>query len=508
MAANASIVELLLRGDPGERARIRHQSEAENTARLAQAQASEAAAREHDALTEKHQLEADAFRQAQADNQVRSDAFVHVGGNPNLMDKYIRANASAHGYEAWRMDDAKYREQTAKTSKEEFEHTLKVHKAMAESAAYLDGLPDADLQPQYDQWRTSVQKLDPTIQLPEKIDRMGLKRINGMLNYVGENLAAQKEQSTIAETQGRTATAAQKALEEQRAAFAAAVSADPTTEGLARATELYPTVAAKFPKAPGGWMAAVGRGTVPVKDRVRMDQDSLTLAGTDVRGITALDQEKLALEKGKEDEAARHNKTTEGLTSRGQDMTDSRARELADIARNSNKMEASAVKDVGELQNGINQIEVLRDAIKKGHGKMGPIAGLANAPVLGHLATAMGYTDPAKLKAKLDLVKQSIGKALEGGVLRKEDEAKYMAILPNMYDPLDVAYSKIEMLESKLRSDMKTALATNAAAGRRVPDMPGAHDMKPSSPGSGHSGDENIEKLKKQFPGATITRVP
>lgn len=31
---------------------------------------------------------------------------------------------------------------------------------------------------------------------------------------------------------------------------------------------------------------------------------------------------------------------------------------------------------------------------------------------------------------------------------------------------------------------------------------------KPSSPGSGHSGDENIEKLQKQFPGATITRVP
>ena len=42
-----------------------------------------------------------------------------------------------------------------------------------------------------------------------------------------------------------------------------------------------------------------------------------------------------------------------------------------------------------------------------------------------------------------------------------------------MYDPADVAMSKIAMLETKLKSDLKTFIDTNSAAGRRVPDMPG-----------------------------------
>ena len=44
-------------------------------------------------------------------------------------------------------------------------------------------------------------------------------------------------------------------------------------------------------------------------------------------------------------------------------------------------------------------------------------------------------------------VKQVIGKSLEGGVLRREDEYKYVKILPTIQDPPDVAKAKIHPVQ-------------------------------------------------------------
>jgi hypothetical protein len=61
-------------------------------------------------------------------------------------------------------------------------------------------------------------------------------------------------------------------------------------------------------------------------------------------------------------------------------------------------------------------------------------------------ATGIGMA-PKKRQAAIDLAKQIIGKTLEEGVLRKEDEYKYTKILPTMSDPEEVAQSKIDGLE-------------------------------------------------------------
>jgi hypothetical protein len=53
-------------------------------------------------------------------------------------------------------------------------------------------------------------------------------------------------------------------------------------------------------------------------------------------------------------------------------------------------------------------------------------------------------------QAVIDRVKQVIGKALEGGVLRKEDEYKYTKILPTIQDTPEVAKVKLDGLKDAL----------------------------------------------------------
>jgi len=55
-----------------------------------------------------------------------------------------------------------------------------------------------------------------------------------------------------------------------------------------------------------------------------------------------------------------------------------------------------------------------------------------------------------KAQASIDRVKQVIGKALEGGVLRKEDEEKYKKILPTIADSPGIIEFKIKELEHDL----------------------------------------------------------
>lgn len=59
--------------------------------------------------------------------------------------------------------------------------------------------------------------------------------------------------------------------------------------------------------------------------------------------------------------------------------------------------------------------------------------------------------DAKKKQALIDRVKQVIGKALEGGVLRKEDEVKYEKILPTVGDPNDLVLSKLAGLGDAIK---------------------------------------------------------
>jgi len=78
--------------------------------------------------------------------------------------------------------------------------------------------------------------------------------------------------------------------------------------------------------------------------------------------------------------------------------------------------------------------------------------------------TGLGADSKAR-QATIDRVKQVIGKALEEGVLRKEDEYKYEKILPTIGDPPTVAAAKLEGLWNAIQLRRRTTLDSLADAG-------------------------------------------
>lgn len=74
-------------------------------------------------------------------------------------------------------------------------------------------------------------------------------------------------------------------------------------------------------------------------------------------------------------------------------------------------------------------------------------------------------SDAKQRQGTIDRVKQVIGKALEGGVLRKEDEYKYAKILPTIGDPPEVAKSKLAELRKALTQRRQTFVESLGDAG-------------------------------------------
>jgi hypothetical protein len=70
--------------------------------------------------------------------------------------------------------------------------------------------------------------------------------------------------------------------------------------------------------------------------------------------------------------------------------------------------------------------------------------------------------------ADSDKIRQILGKALEEGVLREGDWAKYQKILPNVWDTEKTAKYKAREMSRNLRSDFGTKLRTFGEAGYDV----------------------------------------
>lgn len=87
-------------------------------------------------------------------------------------------------------------------------------------------------------------------------------------------------------------------------------------------------------------------------------------------------------------------------------------------------------------------------------------------PALGKIRTINPYDkDAQKANTTIFLVKQIIGKGLEGGVLRKEDEYKYEKILPKLTDTPSTVEAKIQLLEQVLQEKYDTYISGYQQAG-------------------------------------------
>jgi len=119
----------------------------------------------------------------------------------------------------------------------------------------------------------------------------------------------------------------------------------------------------------------------------------------------------------------------------------------------------TAIKEITEKEIALENIKNLSDSIIANKQYIGPISGLQ----------ALNPWSPAKkVLADINRVRQIVGKALEGGVLRKEDEYKYKQILPTVYDTQDTVMYKLKQLEKQIQSDIETYKNEQLLSGRQI----------------------------------------
>lgn len=122
---------------------------------------------------------------------------------------------------------------------------------------------------------------------------------------------------------------------------------------------------------------------------------------------------------------------------------------------------------LAEFANSLNDVKVLTGELS-GASVTGPAAAAGAAlPNFVTAWTGIGATAKAK-QAVIDRVKQVIGKALEGGVLRKEDEVKYQKILPTIGDPPSVAAVKLAGLKAAIEARQQAQIDALTDAGYDV----------------------------------------
>lgn len=118
-------------------------------------------------------------------------------------------------------------------------------------------------------------------------------------------------------------------------------------------------------------------------------------------------------------------------------------------------------------------------------------------PAIGQLATLNPFDTQGQIfRQYIDSVKQVIGKGLEGGVLRKEDEVKYERIIPKAGDTRAVLIKKNQQLNELLRQKYNTSLESLGKAGYDVSQYQ-ALNNKPNKY-SGLTREQKIKILKQR----------
>jgi hypothetical protein len=112
------------------------------------------------------------------------------------------------------------------------------------------------------------------------------------------------------------------------------------------------------------------------------------------------------------------------------------------------KYNSAIAGNISDFQSSLSELDILNASIESGRG--------TTDPILGRLRALNPYdTEQQTLQAAIDKTRQLVGRALEGGVLRKEDEEKYKKILPTTSDTKAVAIAKIAMIKSQLEAKMQ-----------------------------------------------------
>lgn len=117
----------------------------------------------------------------------------------------------------------------------------------------------------------------------------------------------------------------------------------------------------------------------------------------------------------------------------------------------------TAITSINQTNFALTSLADLRAKIQSNVQFVGPVKGLA---------ALNPFSKARRVQADVNRVRQTVGKALEGGVLRKEDEEKYKTILATLTDTPETALYKIDALSSSIEQNLANYKALQAAAGR------------------------------------------
>lgn len=127
------------------------------------------------------------------------------------------------------------------------------------------------------------------------------------------------------------------------------------------------------------------------------------------------------------------------------------------------KLSDTAITKMTDLQNGIQHISELGDQVTNNY---------QGGPITGRVRSLNPFDASFKnQQSDIDAVRQLVGKAKEGGVLRKEDEEKYKKILPTLNDPPETVRYKIKQIATGLQSDLERYLMNQQQFGKGSTDI-------------------------------------
>jgi hypothetical protein len=150
-------------------------------------------------------------------------------------------------------------------------------------------------------------------------------------------------------------------------------------------------------------------------------------------------------------------------------------------------MSETAIKQVSSADSALGALDSLEAYLMEHKEDLGPISGLA---------ALNPYSSAKEVQAKLKLEAQKIGKQLEGGVLRKEDERKYAEILSKITDTPETALFKLREVRQGIERDKAEFVKQQRFAGKRVDSSEGKFSIPTITDESGYnklkSGDKFI----------------
>lgn len=132
----------------------------------------------------------------------------------------------------------------------------------------------------------------------------------------------------------------------------------------------------------------------------------------------------------------------------------------------------TAIKEITQTESALANLQSLKTIIQNNLQFVGPVSGIQRFNP---------WSEARQVQAEVDRVRQVVGKALEGGVLRKEDEEKYKKILSTLADTPETAIYKIDSLTGQLQRDLENYRATQALAGKFIGEsatIPSQEDLR------------------------------